>query len=416
MSNQKNLLVVGYVWPEPASSAAGSRMMQLLDFFLAENYSIVFATTAVPTPFMANLKKMGIATKNIKLNDPSFDDFLMKIKPQIVLFDRFMMEEQFGWRVDKICPEALKILDTEDLHFLRDARMQAWKRQILPEEIFFDSDLTKREIAAIYRCDLSLIISEVEMDLLITDFKIDKNLLLYLPFFLEGISEEEIKNLPDFNSRSHFLSIGNFKHEPNWNAVLQLKKEIWPLIRQKLPKAELHIYGAYPTQKVLDLHHKASGFLVKGRAENAYEVMKNAKICLAPLQFGAGLKGKFIDAMQCGTPSVTTSVGAEGIAGNFPWNGFIENKTKDFAEKAVGLYQNEKQWIKAQRNGFSIINQRFSKQIFEQELIGKINELNKNLLQHRRKNFTGAMLKHHLHKSTYFMSRFIEEKNRKTAD
>ncbi|WP_373058342.1 glycosyltransferase [Zunongwangia sp. H14] len=416
MPISKTLLVIGYVWPEPSSSAAGSRMMQLLQFFKSLEFKIIFATAATAGPYRYNLEETGVISEKIKLNDPSFDDFLLKLKPQIVLFDRFMMEEQFGWRVDKFCPNALKVLDTEDLHFLRESRRNAWKKQISPEELYFESELAKREIAAIYRCDLSLIISEAEMNLLISDFKIDQNLLLYLPFLLPLISEEEIKDLPDFDSRSHFISIGNFKHEPNRNAVLQLKKEIWPLIRQVLPKAELYIYGAYPSQEVTELHHPASGFLVKGRAENAKEVMKNAKICLAPLQFGAGLKGKFINAMQCGTPSVTTSIGAEGIAGQLAWSGFIEDNAEGFARKAVKLFLDKQEWQELQQNGFKIINQRFSREIFEFFLKEKLEYLQENLLQHRKKNFTGAMLKHHLHKSTYFMSRYIEEKNRKTAN
>ncbi|MDT0649864.1 glycosyltransferase [Autumnicola edwardsiae] len=412
----KKLLVIGYVWPEPDSSAAGRRMMQLLEFFLAENYQITFASTAHKTAFMANLEEFGVSTEEIKVNDPEFDRFLYKLNPEVVLFDRFMIEEQFGWRVEKICPDAIKILDTEDLHFLRDARMEAQKRQLSAKSIYMDADLTKREIAAIYRSDLSLIISEVEMEILKSDFGIDENVLLYLPFMLNPLSEEEIQQSPSFKERKDFVFIGTFKHKPNWNAVLQLKHHIWPIIRENLPEAELHIYGSYPTQKVLDLHDPKSGFLVKGRAGSVFQVMKKAKVCLAPLQFGAGLKGKFIDAMRCGTPCVTTNIGAEGIAGETNWSGFIEDEKRLFAEKAVLLYSNQRIWKKAQSNGFSIINTRFSKQKFENIFHQNLQEIKENLVSHRKLNFTGAMLRHHLHRSTYFMSKYIQEKNKKTAD
>ena len=126
----KNLLVIGYVWPEPTASAAGSRMLQLLHFFLAENYNITFATTASQSQHAFDLKSLGIETAKIELNNTSFDDFLKKIQPKIVLFDRFMIEEQYGWRVDVICPEAIKILDTEDLHFLRNARKKALRTHL----------------------------------------------------------------------------------------------------------------------------------------------------------------------------------------------------------------------------------------------------------------------------------------------
>ena len=412
-----NLLVIGCVWPEPNSSAAGSRMLQLLDFFLAENYEITFVTTAARSEFAVDLEEMNIASEVIRMNHPSFDDLLKRIQPNLVLFDRFMTEEQFGWRVDKTCPNAIKILDTEDLHFLRKTRIEAYKKNISAESLYFDADITKREIASIYRCDLSLIISEVEMDLLQNEFNIPKTILHYLPFLLESISEENKAELPSFSKRQNFISIGNFLHEPNWNAVLYLKEEIWPLIKQQLPASKLEIYGAYPSQKVWNLHNEKEGFLVKGRAENAAEVMQNAKVCLAPIQFGAGLKGKLIQAMQCGTPSITTSIGAEGIAGELNWNGFIANDPKEFADKSVQLYSEENVWQNSVENGFRIINSRFNKDAFQQKFLERITDLFQNIDFYRQKNFIGKLLQHHQHRSTYFMAKFIEEKekNKKTA-
>ncbi len=412
-----NLLVIGCVWPEPNSSAAGSRMLQLLDFFLAENYEITFVTTAARSEFALDLNKMNIASEVIQMNHPSFDDLLKRIQPNLVLFDRFMTEEQFGWRVDETCPKAIKILDTEDLHFLRKTRVEAYKMNISAETLYFDADITKREIASIYRCDLSLIISEVEMDLLQNEFNIPKTILHYLPFLLESISEENKAELPQFNERWNFISIGNFLHEPNWNAVLYLKEEIWPLIKQQLPASKLEIYGAYPSQRVWNLHNEKEGFLVKGRAENAAEVMQNAKVCLAPIRFGAGLKGKLIQAMQCGTPTVTTSIGVEGIAGELNWNGFIANDAKEFADKSVQLYSEENLWQDSVENGFKIINSRFNKDAFQHKFLERITDLFQNIDFYRQKNFVGKLLQHHQHRSTYFMAKFIEEKekNKKTA-
>ena len=409
---KSRLLVIGCVWPEPNSSAAGSRMLQLLEFFLAENYKITFVTTAARSEFAVDLEKMNIASEVIKMNHPSFDELLKNIQPDLVLFDRFMTEEQFGWRVDETCPQAVKILDTEDLHFLRKTRIEAFKKNKQAEDLYFDAEITKREIASIYRCDLSLIISEAEIKLLQEEFKISSKLLYYLPFQLEPISEEEKINLPGFKQRNNFISIGNFLHEPNWNAVLYLKEEIWPLVRQELPKAKLYIYGAYPSQKVWNLNNEIEGFIVKGRADNAEAGMRNAKVCLAPIRFGAGLKGKLIQAMQCGTPAVTTSVGAEGLQGDLAWNGFITNDPNEFAEKAVRLYTEENLWKETVNNGFKIINSRFNKAKYQQEFSKKLAELFQNISVYRRENFVGRMLQHHQHRSTYFMAKFIEEKEK----
>jgi hypothetical protein len=230
----KSILIIGYVWPEPNSSAAGTRMIQLLDFFQSEGYSVTFATTASVTIHIEGLKILGIRTVKIELNNSSFDDFIQNLQPEIVVFDRFMMEEQFGWRVSNICPDALKILYTEDLHFLRNFRENAFKNKN-PDPIFLkESELAKREIASIYRCDLSLIISEPEMKLLQEQFNIPKNLLLYLPFLLNPITTDTIMQLPGFEDRQHFISIGNFRHPPNIDAVIYLRQEIWPFIQKQL--------------------------------------------------------------------------------------------------------------------------------------------------------------------------------------
>jgi len=121
----KNLLIIGFVWPEPNSTAAGTRMLQLIELFQAEDYEITFVCAASKTNNTFNLEKLNIKTFEIKLNDSSFDTFLKSLNPSIVLFDRFLTEEQFGWRVSETCPNALRILDSEDLHFLRSARKEA---------------------------------------------------------------------------------------------------------------------------------------------------------------------------------------------------------------------------------------------------------------------------------------------------
>ena len=291
----QQVLVIGYVWPEPNSSAAGSHMMSLLRLFKRQGWQVTFASPAQRTEHMVDLSQEGITNEAIALNCSSFDTFISELKPDLVMFDRFMMEEQFGWRVEKNCPAALRILDTEDLQCLRNARHEAVKKQRELEPQDLSSDLAKREIAAIYRCDLSLIISSHEMTLLAETFNVPGSILHHLPFMIEPKASQQPEL--NFNERSHFISIGNFRHAPNWDAVLVLS-QLWPAIRKQCPDAQLHIYGSYPPPKATALNNPKSGFLVKGWADDAFEVMARARVCLAPLRFGAGIKGKFIDAMH----------------------------------------------------------------------------------------------------------------------
>jgi glycosyltransferase involved in cell wall biosynthesis len=413
MNQVQKLLIIGFVWPEPNSSAAGGRMMQLISLFKDQGFSITYASPAQDSDFMVDLQEFGVDKKSIELNNSSFDVFIKELNPAVVLFDRFMMEEQFGWRVAENCSDALRVLDTEDLHCLRIARQKAFKeKRLFNTNDLFIEEVAKREIASILRCDLSLMISEFEMELLESAFKIDKNLLYYLSFLLEPIEIIQLQELPLFEKRKNFIFIGNFLHEPNWNAVQYLKETIWPLIKKQLPEAVLHIYGAYLSQKVLQLHNNKEGFLIMGRADDAQEVVCNARVVLAPLRFGAGIKGKLLEAMQCGTPSVTTSIGSESMHGDLPWNGFIVDEPSFFADRAVQLYQDEIIWLKAQHNGIEIIHKRYLKKIFEDDFTKKVEMLQTDLQQHRLNNFMGSILQHHTLKSTKYMSRWIEEKNK----
>ncbi len=410
----QKVLFIGLVFPESTSTAAGSRMLQLLHFFLEENYQVTFASAAQSTDYVDDIEKLGIDKVSIQLNNSSFDNFIKELQPKTVVFDRFITEEQFGWRVGENCPNAIRILDTEDLHCLRQGRFEAFKKvETFELKQLNDLDITKREIASIYRCDLSLIISPFEYQLLTNYFKISEGILIELPFMLDGLSNDKLLERPTFEERQDFISIGNFKHEPNWQSVLYLKRTIWPLIRKQLPHAKLLIYGSYPSQKVTDLHNSKEGFIVKGRAVDAHEVMAKAKVLLAPLQFGAGLKGKLIDAMLNGTPSVSTHIGAEGMHNNLPWNGFITDDPKDFAKKAVELFTDKKVWQQSQKIGIDIINTIYSKKDLSKKLKLKIFEIQSNLDVHRNRNFMGSLLMHHTLQSTKFMSKWIDEKGKK---
>ena len=406
----KKLLVIGYVWPEPKSSAAGSHMMSIMRLFKANGYEVEFCTPCAHSIHMIDLEAEGIASSSIELNNDSFDEYVKQFNPSIVLFDRFMMEEQFAWRVEKNCPKALKVLDTEDLQCLRNARHQALKenRQMTKADLY-SSTLAKREISAILRCDISLIISSYEMQVLKETFKIDTSLLHHLPFMVD--LEKLPKVTKTYEQREHFMTIGNFRHAPNWDVVLYLQK-IWPLIRKQIPNAQLNIYGSYPPAKATALDNPKTGFLIKGWADDVNEVMQNSRVCLAPIRFGAGIKGKLLDAMIMQTPSVTSSIGSEGMFEDETWPGFISDDIEEFVNKAVELYNDENKWNEAKDNAHVLLKSKYDAKILGQQLIEKIDEVYENLEDHRLNNFTGSMLRHHSMSSTKYMSQWIAEKNK----
>lgn len=411
----KKLLVIGLVWPEPTSSAAGTRILQLLDFFLSEGYQITFSCAAQRTDFSFPLESLGINTIDIRLNDSDFDAFVKELNPNTVLFDRYITEEQFGWRVADAVPNAVRILDTEDLHCLRAARESCVKKGIPFEEVhLLQSPVAIREVAAIYRCDLSLMISRVEIRFLTGLFGVPEDRLLFLPFLYPEVTETIISGWPDFTSRQDFLFIGNFRHYPNLHALQYLKTDIWPLIRASFPEAVLRAYGAYTSPEVSRFDDPASGFHIMGRAESVSDVMRRSRVLLAPLRIGAGQKGKLAEAMQHGLPSVTTSIGAEGMTADRRWGGYVADDPERFAQLALELYHRQECWEEKQREGIDVfrsLNVETSKTALRQ----RVQTLHSNLPAHRAANFVGRMLTHHTMSSYKYLSRWIEEKEKRQS-
>jgi glycosyltransferase involved in cell wall biosynthesis len=401
------ILFIGLVWPEPTSSAAGVRIIQLLKSFRPEENEIIFASAASKTPHSFDLTQLGVKSVDIELNASSFDVFVSNFNPSVVLYDRYISEEQYSWRVKEQCPDALHILDTEDLHFLRKAREQAIKQSKLFSLDLCFTDITKRELASILRSDVSLIISKFEMNLLQNQFKVDTSSLLYLPLWIDNSNH----TYPQFEDREGFMFIGNFIHEPNWDAVLQLKKVYWPIIRKQIPTAKLHIYGAYTSEKVFQLHNEKEGFRVEGRAESVEIACLRHRVMLAPLRFGAGVKGKLIDALHYGLPSVTTEIGIESLIENkTDWGGVVSTATNEFCEGSVELYTNQTSWESAVKKIDSVKsnNEQFKDHgaIFYRHIL----QLKNNLFQHRQANFISSVLSFQLMQGTKFMSKWIELK------
>ncbi len=175
------------------------------------------------------------------------------------------------------------------------------------------------------------------------------------------------------------------------------------------------VYGAYMPQKVKQLENKKEGFIVKGRAKDLPATFRKHRVLLAPLRFGAGLKGKLVEAMQNGTPAVSTTMGAEGICGTLAFPGAVADQPEVFARAAVSLYLKQQDWKKAQDQGRTILHTRFDKEKFERDFLHRLDHLRTQLKQHRQTHFIGQLLNHHRQQSTKYMSRWIEAKHKQNS-
>lgn len=398
------ILVIGKVWPEPSSSAAGKRMQQLLTLLKCRG-EVHFACANQLTGNEIDFSQLEISIHTIELNSDSFDGFLTEMKPDVVVFDRFITEEQYSWRVMEKCPYAIRIINTEDLHFLRKTRQQFVKKQdVIPtkiDQLDFHNDDTMRELASILRSDYSIMISQVEMELLVDTFGVKREQLLYLPLL-----SEEKQHLKD--EKDGLLFVGNVLHEPNLDAIRILRKEIWPRIRKQLPQAKLRIVGAYPTQEVLQMNSSKEGIEVIAHPKSLEEIYAKTKVSLVPLRFGAGVKGKIIEAMEFGVPFVTTTIGAEGLQLENQFGDWIHNDWDVFTQKSIDLFQNSEATFSFGEH----LTQYHDAEQFSEQFLTQLDDAISSYQANRKENFIAQVMQHHSLMSTRYLSKWIIEKNK----
>jgi O-antigen biosynthesis protein len=405
------VLILSSIWCEPQSSAAGKHLLQLIKELQAQGYAIHFAATANPSPNAFDLESIGVSSLQIGINTNQFDQALLSIEPDIIIFDRFLIEEQLGWKLREFFPKALTILNTEDLHSLRHTRAQALKENIHWTPTFYkNQEITLRELAALYRCNLVLLVSKAEIELVQTHFLGLAQKLVYHPLHYQLTPTQ---NLPNFEERTNFYSIGNFMHAPNLASLQWIQKEIWPIIRQALPAAEFHAYGSYVSTKAQALNMPKNGFFIKGFLPDTSHVLPNYKVCLAPLSFGAGVKGKLLEAMHFGTPNVTTKIGAEGLFFDNKWPGFIAETTAEIAKAAITLYTDNTVWLAKQVSCSDTLSNyvKHSEEVFNFEL--KLTNAIHNLQKCRSDDFFGQLLLQNQFNANKYLAKWIAEKNKR---
>ena len=445
------LLVLGSIWPEPTSSAAGLRDYNLVRSFQSRGWAVHYAAESKLNEHSSTLNRFGVQTTVRPANDSSFDRWVTDEQPDVVIFDTFVTEERFGSRVAERVPAALRVLDTQDLHFLRRHRQRAVERMqaeraggseggttpspptpaprrtqkaLSPQERYQaalsvalrggtpvrpNEDPVLRELAAIYRSDLTLIISDHELSLLSSPpFNVPSGLLHLSRFQYPSLERAAAAS---FHDRADFCMIGNFRHAPNMDAVRWMKEDLWAPIRVRLPRARLHVFGSYPPREAMALSAPEDGFIVKGPVKDHFKMLRKHRVNLAPLRFGAGIKGKITDGWWCGAPVVTTPVGAEGMHGGELFGGLIADSADGLVDAAVRLYSDEEEWQSAHALGARLMDSLYNEKTNSEALVDRILRARRDMEANRRNNVVGSMLWYNLHRSTKYFSQWIEAKN-----
>ena len=340
---QKSILYLSAIWPEWNATAAGVRSQQLLTQWHRMGYTVYLGSAGKNQQWKKKWEKIGIIPYPIVLNQPTIFKGLLAHPPDAVIYDRFYLEEQYSWQIREFFPQCRHIIDTQDLHSLRLARQKDLNlgKDPLETSLNIEESLTLRELSAFYRADYSLFTSTVEMDILDKNFCFPKDKMGYLPlFYQDSLSVNSVS----FSERKHCCFIGNYRHLPNLDAVKWFSKKVWPLIKEKLSGVQLHLYGSYLPAEVKELSNNE--VVVKGQAPEVISTLQKYRINFAPLRFGAGLKGKVLEASRAGTPTLGSPIALEGFHPKESWKDATARTLEEWIEKSVLLYFNKDSWEK----------------------------------------------------------------------
>jgi glycosyltransferase involved in cell wall biosynthesis len=254
--------------------------------------------------------------------------------------------------VRRLQPSARVIFYTVDLHFLREIR----EAELLQDDRLRKSaQVTKeRELSAVSRADVTVVLSDFEHEFLRKENPDAR--LTVLPLLRELPHSLEC---PGFGDRQGIAFIGSYEHAPNRDAATYLVREIWPLIASRLPRdAKLYLVGSPVTKEIARL--KSERVDVVGHVPDLRRFLDRCKATVAPLRYGAGLKGKIASSLEAGVPCIATPSAVEGTPIRAGEEILVAEEPKDFSSAVVRVYSDADLWAKLSRQGFEFAKQEYS--------------------------------------------------------
>lgn len=358
-ARKKTLLFIDNYVPFYDQDAGSKSTFQYLQLMVEMGYNIKFLGDNFINhqPYTTTLQQMGIEVlygpwyqRNWKrwiANNGNNIDYIYVSRPHITKkYLNFIKKHTFS----KI------IYCGHDLIYLREARryMVERKKSFLRSSRKWET----LELDIIRNVDVSYFFSSFELKEL--QKRLPDCTVRVIPLFLFDETEHEQKKSPDFESRNGLLFVGGFNHDPNVDAMRWFVEKIFPLVKAKVPDIELTIVGSKPPQEIVQL--SGNGVIVAGRLsdEELRQQYRLRRLVIAPLRYGAGVKGKIVEAMYYGLPTVTTSIGAEGI-GDAEQALFIADEVQTFANQIIYAYTNSIAWNTVSNKATHTLKQYFSK-------------------------------------------------------
>lgn len=333
---KKTILVIDHYVPHYDKDAGSRNTFTYLKIFKSLNLNVIFAGDNFykHEPYTSELQQLGI---QVLYGDWYFLNIKNWIKENGNMFDiAYLNRPHIAIKyIDHIkkYTKAKIIYFGHDLHYLRELRNYDVEKN---EELLRSSEKWKKiEFNLFEKADLIYAVGSFEKKVIEENFP--KKIVRNIPVFVyPNIEKKNIK----FETKSNLIFVGGFNHKPNVDAVIWFCEEIFPKIKEKLKDVKLYIVGSNPTKEILALETKdvsVKGYVSDEELKVLYE---NTKVDIIPLRYGAGVKGKVIEAFYNQIPIVTTDIGAEGIFNNDDLN-VICNSSSSFAQKVINIYTNK---------------------------------------------------------------------------
>ena len=260
-----------------------------------------------------------------------------------------------AYRILDLCrqfaPRAKIIFHTHDLHYLREERIAAQSGR--PEDIAQAAGTRGEELRCIREADATVLVSAIEVDLLRS---LEPGAHTYLIGGMQPVAGRQGPRA----GRDGVLFVGGFAHSPNTDAVKYLCEEIWPLVRARLPDLKLFVVGANPPDDIRAYDSVDRGVEIVGFAPNLQPYYRRCILNVAPLRFGAGIKGKVMAAMLVGLPTVATPVATEGMGLEDGEDVLIGADAEGIANAIVRLVGDEALWNRISNAGIRLSARNFS--------------------------------------------------------
>lgn len=355
--NKKHILVIDHYVPHFDQDAGSRTVFGYIKMLIRNNFKVTFIGDNYfkHEPYSSVLEQLGV---EILYGNSYANNYKTWLKNNSKYFEYFFLNRP---HISEKYIDILKdysnskiIYYGHDLHSLRETReflLTGNKNKLKSADIWRD-----REFKLMRKSFISLFPSQIEID----EIKhIESNInARAIPAYLFETFENRKRNI---SITKDIMFIGGFTHEPNVDAVLWFVNNVWTKIKKALPELKFYIIGSKPTEEILSLHNIHDGIIVTGFVSD--DELKNyytkCRLSIVPLRYGAGIKGKVVEALYEQIPLITTSIGAEGLADAIDYM-IIEDDASILSDKLIRLYQDEESLVKLSEKGREYCKKYFS--------------------------------------------------------